>query len=53
MNRPLALREEGGAQVGDVEVGGEPGALQVAERGAPYGGRGGAGSVQDIGGGGE
>ena len=39
MGTVKALGEERGAQVGDVGVGGEPGALQVAEGGAPYGGR--------------
>ena len=37
--RLLPLREEGGVEVGDVWVGGEPGALQVAGRKVAYGAR--------------
>ena len=39
IRRPPPLREEGGAQVGDVGVGGEPGALQVAGWKVAYGAR--------------
>ena len=39
IRRPLSLGEEGRAQVGDVGVGEEPGALQVADRKVAYGAR--------------